>query len=81
MKRKELTEDLEIQKELEKDDITPIQGRVDKLFDDAEVEEAVTTEFPEDRIIQILEQNMNDDDCIPRSNFQELVSDLLEEFK
>ena len=45
MKRKEmLTEDLEIQKELEKDDITPIQGRVDKLFADVEtteIEEAV----------------------------------------
>ena len=43
-KQQMLSEDLEIQKELEKDDITPIQGRVDKLFADVEtteIEEAV----------------------------------------
>ena len=40
-KKQELTEEIEIQKELETDDITPIQGKVDKLFDSAEVEEMV----------------------------------------
>ena len=35
-KREELTEDLEIQKELETDDISPIQDRVDNLFDETE---------------------------------------------
>ena len=80
MKKKELSEDIEIQKELEKDDITPIQGRVDKLFDDAEVEENVTTEFPEDRISVILEK-YTEDDVIPRAAFPDLIADILEEFK
>jgi len=79
-KKEQLTEDMEIQKELSEDDITPIQGRVDKLFDDVEVEEAVSTEFPEDRISEIIEQYV-EGDCIPRSSFKELISDLLEELK
>ena len=79
-KKQELTEDLEIQKELENDDITPIQGKVDKLFDEAGVEEAVSAEFPEDRLGEILE-NYCEDDCIPRSAFPDLIASILEEFK
>ena len=42
MKKKELlTEEIEIQKELESDDITPIQDKVSKLFDDVGAEEIV----------------------------------------
>ena len=39
MKKEILSEDMEISKELERDDITPIQGRVDKLFADVETTE------------------------------------------
>ena len=78
--KKQLSEDMEIQNELEKDDIIPIQGKVDQLFADAEVEEAVTTEFPEDSIAEILERYV-EDDCIPRSAFPDLIAALLEELK
>jgi hypothetical protein len=35
-KKEELTEDMEIRKELETDDITPLQGKVDDIFSVAE---------------------------------------------
>jgi alcohol dehydrogenase class IV len=79
-KKEELSEDMEIQKELENDDITPIQDKVSKLFDDVEVEENVSAEFPEDRIGEILE-SYTDGDCIPRSAFPDLITSILEELK
>ena len=69
---------MEIQKELENDDISPIQGRVDKLFDEAEIEEVTSTEFPEDRMAEVLEE-YTENDCIPRKNYPDLITSILEQ--
>jgi len=53
-KKEQLTEDMEIQKELGEDDITPIQGRVDKLFDDVEI--ATAEEDDSDYVITDVEE-------------------------
>lgn len=79
-----LNEELEIETELSKDDLTPIQDKVTKLFDDITTEEAAepTTAYPEERLSEILEQYVDPEtDSIPRDNFPDLINDILEELK
>jgi hypothetical protein len=82
--KEELNEELEIEKELSKDDLTPIQDKVTKLFDDiGTTEEGVetTTAYPEERLGEILEQYVDPEtDSIPRDNFPDLITSILEEF-
>jgi len=79
MRRKEISEEMEIQKELETDDISPIQSRVDKVFDDSEsgtVEALDNTE-----VIHSILEEYTEDDCIPRNNYTALTAALLKELE
>ena len=79
MRRREISEEMEIQKELETDDISPIQSRVDKVFDDSESGTIETLDKTE--VIHDILEEYTEDDCIPRSNYTALTAALLKELE